>query len=245
MESLMPIGEFASASGLSQKALRLYGENGVLPPAWIDPDSGYRYYRVDQVRAATLIALLRLAGMPLVDVRAFLRAPTVRLLEAYERQLAGEYTGRRRALRHVKRVLKEEPMYDVRTKRVAGQAYVSRSKHVLVPDLERFIVSTFEELGPSTGPPFVLYHGPVNAEEDGPVEACLPTVEGDKHLQAGEVAFTKISGRQCDFPEILSAYESVYRWAREHGREADGPPREIYLDGPGEDMRIEIALPLR
>ena len=39
----MPIGEFAAASRLSQKALRLYGEKGLLPPARVDPDSGYRY----------------------------------------------------------------------------------------------------------------------------------------------------------------------------------------------------------
>ena len=246
MENMLPIGEFASASGLSQRALRLYGENGVLPPAWVDPDSGYRYYRLDQLRAATLIALLRLAGMPLAEIRAFLRAPSVERLEEYERQLAGTYAERQRVLRHLKRVLKEEPVYDVLTKQVAAEAYVSRSKHVLVPELETFIVSTFDELGPSEiGPPFVLYHGPVNTEEDGPVEACVPKAEGDKRLPAGEVAFTAISGRQCDFPEILSAYESVYRWAKEHGREADGPAREIYLNGTGDELRIEIAVPLR
>ena len=37
MENLMSIGEFASVSRLSQKALRLYGERGLLPPAWVDP----------------------------------------------------------------------------------------------------------------------------------------------------------------------------------------------------------------
>jgi len=55
VEDLMSIGEFATASRLSQKALRLYGENGLLPPAWVDPDSGYRYYRAEQLRSATLI----------------------------------------------------------------------------------------------------------------------------------------------------------------------------------------------
>ena len=64
MGNLMAIGEFASASRLSQKALRLYGENGLLPPAWVDPESGYRYYGVHQLRQATLIALLRRSGMP-------------------------------------------------------------------------------------------------------------------------------------------------------------------------------------
>jgi DNA-binding transcriptional MerR regulator len=245
MENLMPIGEFASASRLSQKALRLYAENGVLPPAWVDPDSGYRYYAAAQLRAATLIALLRRGGMPLAEIRAFLREPTLERLEAYERRVIDEFAERRRVLRYVKRVLKEELMYDVLTKHVRQQTYTSRSKRVLVPELEHFICTTFEELGASEdGPPFVLYHGPVNAEEDGPVEACVPKRAGDKHLPAGEVAFTEISGSQCDFPEILGAYESVYRWAKEHGREPAGPPREIYLSGPREELRMEIALPV-
>jgi DNA-binding transcriptional MerR regulator len=246
MENLMPIGEFAAASRLSQKALRLYGDNGLLAPAWVDPDSGYRYYRPEQLRQATLIALLRRSGMPLAEIRAFLRDPSVERLEAYERRVADEFAERRRVLRYVKRVLKEEPMYDVLTKRVGEQTYVSRSKRVLVPDLEPFILSVFEELGASDdGPPFVLYHGPVNTEDDGPVEVCVPKAGGEKRLPAGEVAFTAISGRQCEFPEILGAYESVYRWAKEHAREPDGPPREIYLSAPDEELRMEIALPLR
>ena len=79
MENLLSIGEFASASQLSQKALRLYGENALLPPAWVDPDSGYRYYHPDQLREATLIALLRrtrndLGRHSLVHTRADRRA---------------------------------------------------------------------------------------------------------------------------------------------------------------------------
>jgi DNA-binding transcriptional MerR regulator len=246
MENLMSIGEFASASRLSQKALRLYGENGLLPPAWVDPASGYRYYGVHQLHEATLIVLLRRTGMPLAEIRAFLRDPTVERLEDYERRAADEFADRRRVLRYVKRVLKEEPMYDVLTKQVGEQPYVSRSKRVLVPELASYIVETFEELGRHEGgPPFVLYHGAVNNEEDGPVEVCVPKAQGEKRLPAGEVVFVEISGSQCDFPEILGAYEAVYRWAKEHGREPDGPSREIYLRGPGSNEQLEIALPLR
>jgi DNA-binding transcriptional MerR regulator len=246
MENLMPIGEFASAAQLSQKALRLYGENGLLPPAWVDPDSGYRYYRLEQLRAATLIALLRRGGMQLAEIRSFLRDPSVEQLEEYERRTTADFAERRRVLRYVKRILKEEPMYDVITKQVPEQTYVSRSERVLVPELEKFIMQTFRELGESDdGPPFVLYHGPVNSDEDGPVEVCMPKADGDKRLPAGEVAFTEISGGQCDFPEILGAYEAVYRWAKEHGCQSDGSPREIYLSEPDEELRMEIALPLR
>ena len=37
MEDLIPIGQFARASRLSLKALRLYDENGLLPPARVEP----------------------------------------------------------------------------------------------------------------------------------------------------------------------------------------------------------------
>jgi DNA-binding transcriptional MerR regulator len=247
MEKLMPIGEFASASRLSQKALRLYGEKGLLPPSWVDPESGYRYYSVEQLHVATLIALLRRGGMSLAEIRGFLRDPSVQRLEAFERRAADEFAERRRVLRYAKRLLKEEPMYDVLTRQVPEQRYVSRTKRVLVPDLEPFIAETFRELGRDEGdaPGFVLYHGPVNAEEDGPVEVCVPRGDGDKRLPPGEVALTEISGEQCQFPQILGAYEAVYRWLKERGREGSGPAREIYLSGPGGDERLEIAVPLR
>jgi DNA-binding transcriptional MerR regulator len=246
MENLMSIGEFATASRLSQKALRLYGENGLLPPAWVDPDSGYRYYRAEQVHVATLIALLRRAGMPLVEIRSFLREPSVERLEAYERAATDEFAERRRVLRYVKRILKEEPMYDVLTTQVKEQPYVSRTKRVLVADLEPFIVDTFRELGRDAArePAFVLYHGPVNNEEDGPVEVCVPTADGDKRLPAGEIVFTEIQGEQCQFPEILGAYDAVYRWAKENRRKPNGPAREIYLSGPGGTEQLQIAVPL-
>ena len=229
MENLLSIGEFASASRLSQKALRLYGENGLLAPAWVDPESGYRYYGLEQLRSATLIAFLRRSGMPLAEIRSFLREPTVARLEDFERRLTVDFAERRRVLRHVKRILKEEPM-----------------KRVLVPELDRLLSTTLEELGDSDfGPAFTLFHGPVNHDEDGPVEVCVPKANGDKRLPAGEVAFTEISGSQCQFPEILGAYEAVYRWAKEHGREPNGPAREIYLGDPAEELRMEIAVPLR
>jgi hypothetical protein len=190
--------------------------------------------------------LVRRGGRPLAEIRAFLREPSVERLEEYECDMADEFAERRRALQYIKRILKEEPMYDVLTKHVGEQPYVSRTKHVLVPELESFIVQTFRALGRDAAdePGFVLYHGPVNTEENGPVEVCVPTANGDRRLRAGEIAFTEISGEQCQFPQILDAYEAVYRWVKETGREASGPAREIYLRGPGHDEQLQIAVPL-
>jgi len=42
--NLVPIGRFSEMTCLSETALRLYDENGLLLPAHVDPSSGYRYY---------------------------------------------------------------------------------------------------------------------------------------------------------------------------------------------------------
>ena len=65
---LLSIGEFAAATQLSLKALRLYDEQQLLRPARIDSASGYRYYRSDQVSIGRLIRTLRDMGLPLADI---------------------------------------------------------------------------------------------------------------------------------------------------------------------------------
>ncbi|WP_433615236.1 MerR family transcriptional regulator [Dactylosporangium sp. CA-139114] len=66
---LLTIGAFARAARLTPKALRLYDEVGLLPPAAVDPESGYRFYDPEQLAHARLIARLRRIGMPLADIR--------------------------------------------------------------------------------------------------------------------------------------------------------------------------------
>ncbi|MGW7265174.1 MerR family transcriptional regulator [Streptomyces sp. NPDC054842] len=66
---LLTIGAFARASRLSPKALRLYDELGLLPPARVDPVTGYRLYDPEQLGQARLVAWLRRLGMPLARIR--------------------------------------------------------------------------------------------------------------------------------------------------------------------------------
>lgn len=74
MESVVPIGRFAKVTRLSIKALRHYDEIGLLPPAEVDPSSGYRYYRLTQANHAEAIRLLRSLDMPLEEIRSVLEA---------------------------------------------------------------------------------------------------------------------------------------------------------------------------
>ena len=82
---LMSSGDFARASGLSRKALRLYDDLGLLRPASVDPYTGYRGYRPDQLRQARLVAWLRRLGMPLAEIREVAEAPATVAAEAIGR----------------------------------------------------------------------------------------------------------------------------------------------------------------
>jgi DNA-binding transcriptional MerR regulator len=72
--NLMPIGRFSRQTGLSVKALRHYDELGVLRPAAVDPDTGYRLYASGQVERAEAIRLLRRLEVPLDDVATLLES---------------------------------------------------------------------------------------------------------------------------------------------------------------------------
>lgn len=73
-DSLLSIGSFARAAGLSPSALRYYDEIGLLPAAHVDPSSGYRYYDAAQQEVAGLLAELRRWDTPVATMRAVLAA---------------------------------------------------------------------------------------------------------------------------------------------------------------------------
>ena len=253
-EDLIPIGRFAQAARLSQKALRLYDENGLLPPVRVDEESGYRYYDWHQVRRARRIALLRQAGLSLAEIRRFLDDPRPTALDAHRARLEAEHAARLEVLDYVRATTEEESMYDVTLKQTPEQRYVSRTRdHVPQEEVEEFVITTLRELAAAHEPteaPFTLYHGlgPNGEAEEptiSPVEICLPTADGDRTLPAAEVAFTVARGDRCRYPHIVGAYDAVWEWAKEHGCDFAGPPREIYRAGPGEARVFEIAWPLR
>ncbi|GCB50456.1 VOC family protein [Streptomyces sp. NL15-2K] len=67
---MLSIGSFSLVTGLSITALRHYDDVGLLKPAYVDPDTGYRRYRPDQVDEARLYAALRRIQVPVDAMRA-------------------------------------------------------------------------------------------------------------------------------------------------------------------------------
>jgi DNA-binding transcriptional MerR regulator len=68
VKQTMSIGTFSRLTGLTPKALRIYERRGLLRPARVGPDNGYRYYEVKQLRQAEIVRLLRTLGLPIAHI---------------------------------------------------------------------------------------------------------------------------------------------------------------------------------
>ena len=90
-DDLLPIGQFARLAGLSVGALRHYDELDLLHPAEVDPFTGYRRYRREQVANAQIIGRLRELELPLDEIREVLAiddpAARARRLESHRARI--------------------------------------------------------------------------------------------------------------------------------------------------------------
>ena len=234
VEPFLTIGVFARRARLSPKALRLYDRLGLLTPAYVDEDSGYRRYRESQLETARLVAMLRRLDMPLTTVAEVVAAPAAEraallasFWEAVERRIASQ----RELVAHLQIRLSGEEgsfdMYEIQEREVPEQLVLTEQRHVRVPDLAEWLpvaigrlIESAEAWGGIAAPVFVVYHGEVNEDSDGPVEVCVPidadreesTDMASRREPAHREAYVRITKAQVEYPQILSAYDAVAQW---------------------------------
>lgn len=112
MRAGLTISEFSALTHLSVRTLRRYHDGGLLEPARVDPDTGYRYYTTDQIPTAQVIHRLRELDMPLAEVKEVLATadPDVRadLLAGHLARMEEQLDRTRAAVRSLRRLLRPE-----------------------------------------------------------------------------------------------------------------------------------------
>src|SRR5690625_2452514 len=62
----------AKLHNLPVKTLRYYDEIDLFKPIEVDPNTGYRYYSVEQFKVLDIINYLKVLGMPLKEIKYYL-----------------------------------------------------------------------------------------------------------------------------------------------------------------------------
>jgi len=186
----MSIGEFARLSRLSAKALRLYDELGLLPPAQVDPDSGYRWYAAGQLDNARLVASLRQIGVPLAQIQLILSLEpeaAAAQVGAYWSGAEADHAARRDLAGYLVDRLagKRNVMYEVKVRDIPARSLLCllrhASNHQEVWAMGKEVIGMLKaqpvpvpRIEGVAGAAFLIYYGEVNQDSDGPVEFCWP-----------------------------------------------------------------------
>jgi DNA-binding transcriptional MerR regulator len=234
-QDLIGIGAFARRVRLSPRQLRDYDELGLLAPAYVDPDSGYRYYHRAQARSAITIGLLRSLQVPLPDIHALLVAEDVApLLDRQRARLEAELQRAQVALGALDRLIGAEELipYDVVERDESALSLTVLRGRCDAAELDAAAAELIRRLpdGPVTG----LY--PLDLE--GEVEFLVGVPGPGLELPAARVAVATHRGR---FAELPLAYFALLAHAEERDRRPGRWVRERYLAAPPE-VAPEAAL---
>ncbi|HET7015741.1 MAG TPA: MerR family transcriptional regulator [Streptosporangiaceae bacterium] len=263
----LTIGAFSRLTHLSIKTLRYYHEVGLLEPAVVDPDSGYRYYRAGQAHSAQLVRRFRDLGLPVADVKAVLAAPD---LAARDLILAGHLDRMREQLRQteaavdsLRRMLEGSGVRIVIEERVLeGGPAISLAADVARPEVVSWWLDALASLRSTmaaagleqTGPVGGIFSDELFTQDAGQARVYLPVKESPAldgtgarwELPAGRFAVALHAGAHDD---VDRTYAALGTWAAEHGRDGAGAVRERYLADPLDtpdvtQWRTEICWPL-
>jgi DNA-binding transcriptional MerR regulator len=263
-DELIGIGEFARRVRLSVKQLRSYDELGLLAPAYVDPDSGYRYYHRGQARTAITIALLRSLDVPLSDVHELLVADeprSIALLERQRERIEHELERGRQTLRSLERLTGAQELlpYEVVEREDPRRELIGLPGTCEAESLEQSARARIDELveavpaaGEVGGPPVVgIYPLELEGEIDFfvGIEDAVAKSPGSGaervRLGATRLAVTTHVGR---YAELQLAYYPLLAYAHERDLTPADTVRETYVDDPAvvatDRVRTEVALPI-
>jgi DNA-binding transcriptional MerR regulator len=246
--TLVSIGDFSRMTFLSVKTLRHYHEVGLLLPAEVDPQSGYRRYQLAQVPTGQVIRRLRELGMSLDDVRVVIDAPDVSArnaaISAHLRRMEGELEQTRATVASLRLLLDgRTPSAMAVDYRVSGPTETLAIRTRL-PYAEVFgwLEAAFTELRAAlretgvhrAGADAALYSSELLEDEFGEVIAVVPVssppqpVGRSERLQLPRVEYA-IAVHAGSLESIDSTYAALGTVVAERAIGVEGPIREEYV----------------
>jgi len=254
---MFSIGEFARLGSVSARTLRHYDEIGLLRPARVDQDTGYRRYTADQLGQLNRIAALKELGLSLTQVGRLLAGITVGELQGMlmlrRAQLEQELDANLNQLRGVEarlRSIEREgamPADDITIKKIPAMGVVAIGAPAAgfapkysVPAVNRSR-ELFDQLGipgrVKVAGPFVVFFE-YSEGGDGTVYLALPVGEPPAELPEPaeylvlpevEAATAVRSGRaNTIFPGV---YHDLVRWIEAHGfLPVAGTSRDVWIN---------------
>ncbi len=241
MRANVTIGDFSRMTQLSIKTLRHYHHVGLLAPADVDPDTGYRFYSTEQVPTAQIIRRFRDLDMPVDQLRAVLAAPDSQtrneLIAEHLARLENKLQQTQHAVASLRSLLTgSDAAIPIDYRALAATPAIAVSATVTTDELGPWWADTYAGLHATLRSGGILATGPIGghfatelfADERGAATLFVPVPAADSAtvIPAVELAVAVHEGSHTD---VDRTYGALGSHVAEHALGVAGPIRETYL----------------
>jgi len=269
----IPIGRFSLITRLSQKALRLYDERGLLVPEEKDTFTRYRYYTGSQIARGVSIKTLCELGFPLSEIETLLRAKdnddtgTIRALFTKRRteirlevsrlqEIEAILENRDASLELIYMSMNEPVVKDIAAVRIVGKRGTGTYSETITRLINDICGQLFSEENQRTGvkiagPFMTLYHDSEYKEKDADMECAVP-ITGRCSISDPSVGIRTLAGGKCltliykgPYAGLHEAWSRIGAYAEEQEFSIAGPYRELYLNDPSVVAENELLTELQ
>lgn len=242
---MLSIGEFSRACQVTIKTLRHYDKIDLLKPAYIDAQSGYRYYETEQVPQLLLIQRLKRYGFSLAEIQQLLFTKDKCLLAAklsaqkniLEQQLAQVSVIMYELEQHLADfertgdIMSYQNKYQIVLKETEDLAVVGCRQQMSVDDFGQAYGKLFERVAREhcqpTGPVMAFYHDRVFDPDNSDIEVAVPVAAGQAdHVISGSLCAVTI--HHGAYASMADAYGALTAWIDDNGYEVIAAPYDIY-----------------
>jgi len=272
---LLSIGEFSKICEVSTKTLRYYDEIGLINPNEINPENGYRYYSIRQLKKMLFINRLKSYDFSLEEIKTILEleedqseeklssALNRKRREIQEKLNAFEYTLKQMSndiLNLEKGIPIMSYLDSIEVQLVETQPmnilYMRRmmSSEDYADGYGKYFGRLYERIAAEKhtllGMPMTIYHSPEYDPAGNDTEFAIPieeAVKGTRDLPGGLCAKSVLKG---SYPELTMIYARLREWVENEGYELVRPPYEVYVTDPNqanlpEDLVTEVYFPIK
>jgi len=266
---MLSIGAFSKICKVTPNALRYYDEIGLIKPAAINRDNGYRYYDVSQLQTILLINKLKSYNLSLEDIAVILQNPgnntlllshlkqkrrtlrqTLHQLNYSLNQLEQDIANLERGI-HIMSYLDQ---IEVQLKEIESKNILFIHKKMSTKDYALYLSQLYNTIEQEkltvTGPPITIFH---HTEEFDPDcfdnEIAIPvkeTTAGTRQLPGGLCVTATLNG---PYTELSSVYVKLQQWIEKEKYTQSSEPYEMYMTDPHttapEENITEIYIPVK
>lgn len=272
---MLSIGEFSKICEVSTKTLRYYDEIGLIHPEEINPENGYRYYSIRQLKKMLFINRLKTYHFSLEEIKAIMELEE----DQSEEKLCSALHRKRREIQeklHAFEYTLKQMSNDIFNleKNIPIMSYIDNIEVQLVETQPmnilymrqmmssdnyalgygKYFSRLYEKIATEKltllGTPMTIYHSPEYNPAGNDTEFAIPIeepVKGTRDLPGGHCAKSVLKG---SYSELTSVYAKLREWVENQGYELVKSPYEVYVTDPNqatvpEDIVTEVYFPVK